>query len=212
MRLVAKIKRRNLINSSFHCSCCGMYLFLFFIFCLFLPLGLSANQIDDKSSSTTKMEVTVGIVIIDILKIDDANQSIALDFVVRMRWNDRTLKGKVKTAQPITLSEIWSPDLQVINEKNLVRKRKEIGILTPDGTVAFRQRYQGELSMYIDYSTFPFDDHLFSIDVVAPLTNKILFKNDNSLSGQVEKFSIQDWNIDDGNLVIQPYAFMEYKF
>ena len=33
MRLVAKIKRRNPKNSSFHCSCCGTYLFLFFIFC-----------------------------------------------------------------------------------------------------------------------------------------------------------------------------------
>jgi hypothetical protein len=211
-KLVKMRERHNQINPSFHRSCCRTFIFLFLMFCLFLPLLLSANQTDDKSSGTTKMEVSVGIVIVDILKIDDANQTILLDFVVRMRWNDPALRGKVKTAQPIILSEIWSPDIQVIKEKNLVKKRKEIGILTPDGTVSFRQRYEGELSMIIDYSNFPFDDHLFSIDVVAPLTNKILFKYDSSLSGQVKKLSIQDWDIEDGNLVIQPYPFMEYKF
>jgi hypothetical protein len=211
-KLVKMRERHNQINPSFHRSYCRTYIFLFLMFCLFLPLQLSANQTDDKSSGTTKMEVFVGIVIVDILKIDDANQSIILDFVVRMEWNDFSLRGKVETAQPILLSEIWSPDVQLAQEKNLIRKRKEIGTLNPDGTVSFRQRYQGELSMFIDYSNFPFDDHLFSIDVVAPFTDKIIFVNDTNLSGQVDKLSIQDWNIYDGELIVKPYNFISYKF
>jgi hypothetical protein len=97
---------------------------------------VSADKNAEKSSDPTKKEVFVGIVVIDILKIDDANQSISLDFAVRFRWNDSSLKGKVETAQPIALSEMWSSNVQLIKEKNLVRKRKEIGILQPDGTVS----------------------------------------------------------------------------
>jgi len=185
---------------------------LFIIFSLFLPLMLSADQTKDNFSAITKKDVSVGIVIVDILKIDDANQSITLDFVVRMHWNDPLLKGKVETDQPIALSEIWSPDIQLIKEINLVKKRKEIGILKPDGTVSFRQRYQGKLSMFIDYSNFPFDQHLFSIDVISALTNDIVFLDDKNLTGRAERFSIQDWNIDDGNLIVKPYQFMDYKF
>jgi len=172
---------------------------------------LSAYQADNDISDTKK-EVIVGIVIVDILKIDDADQSITIDFVVRMSWNDPMLKGKVETEQLIALSEIWSPDIQLTNEKSLVRKRKEIATLKPDGTVSFRQRYQGELSIFIDYSNFPFDQHIFSIDVVAPFTNKIIFTPDENLTGQVGKFSIQDWYIDNGNLVIKPYKFSSYEF
>ena len=186
-----------------------LIILLFIIFSFFHSAVLSSDQ---TSSGTNKKEVSVGIIIIDILKIDDANQSITLDFVVRMRWNDPFLRGKVKTDQPIPLSEIWSPDVQLAQEKKLVRKRKEIGTLKPDGTVSFRQRFQGDLSMFIDYSNFPFDQHFFRIDVVAPFTDEIIFVNDTSLTGQVDKFSIQDWNIYNGELIVKPYNFLSYRF
>jgi len=184
----------------------------FVIFSLCIALELYAEEEEVKSPEVIKKEVVVGILIVDILKIDDANQSITLDFVVRMRWNDPSLRGKVKIVQPVALTEIWAPDVQLANEKKLVSKRKEIGNLNPDGTVSFRQRYQGELSMFIDYSNFPFDQHIFSIDVVAPLTDEIVFVHDTSLTGQVDKLSIQDWNIYKGELIVKPYNFISYKF
>jgi len=179
---------------------------------LIIPRPLSADEADEDSSGSIKKKVAVGIVIVDILKIDDAGQTMTIDFVIRTTWNDPSLKGKFDIDKPIALSEIWSPDIQIVKEINLIKKRKEIAKLKPDGTVSFRQRYQGELSMFIDYSNFPFDQHLFSIDVVAPLTDEIVFVHDISLTGQVEKLSIQDWKIEKGELVVKPYKFLSYNF
>ena len=96
--------------------------------------------------------------------------------------------------------------------KDLVKKRKEQAEIKPDGTVTYRQRYQGELSLYIDYTDFPFDKHQFNIHLVAPFTREIKFIPDTSLTGQVEKFSIQDWIIGEGELINKPYRILSYEF
>jgi hypothetical protein len=131
---------------------------LFLILILYLP-GY-AQPDGPVQSDTIQKKIAVSILVVDIFNIDDAKQLMKIDFVIRLSWKDPELAGKYDKPQIVELKDIWSPDLALANELNLVRKRKEVAQIHPDGTVFTRQRYQGDLTIHIDYTDFPFDKHL----------------------------------------------------
>jgi hypothetical protein len=146
------------------------------------------------------------------MKIDDAKQLMKIDFVIRLSWYDSDLVGKYDSGKSIDLSKIWSPDVTLANELNLIKKRKEFAQINPDGRVSYRQRYQGDITIHIDYTDFPFDNHMFKIQLVAPLTDEIKFVTDPSLTGQSDTFSIQDWIISKGEVQNEPFKLLSYEF
>ena len=171
-----------------------------------------AQQNITEEEHPTQKQISVSILIVDIQKIDDVKQLMKIDFVIRLSWHDPTLAGKYESIRRLNLKDIWSPDLALVNELNLVKKRKEIADIKPDGMVSYRQRYQGDLAIQIDYSDFPFDRHVFKIQLVAPLTEQIKFVTDSSFTGQSESFSIQDWIISKGEIQNEPYRILSYTF
>jgi hypothetical protein len=176
---------------------------------LFLP---GYAQAEVPQGDTDKKEISVSILVVDILKIDDAKQLMKIDFVIRLSWKDPELIGKYSEPQLVELNDIWYPDLALVNELNLVKKRKEIAQINPDGTISTRQRYQGDLTVHIDYTDFPFDQHELFIQIVAPLTDEIKFVAEPMLTGQAEKLSIQDWIISRGELNMDPYILLSFEF
>jgi hypothetical protein len=173
---------------------------------------LIAQQDLDKEKKPNQKEIAVSFLVIDILKIDDTKQAMKIDFVIRLSWNDPDLVGKYETSQHVDLNKIWFPDVTLANELNLVKKRKEFAQVNPDGTVSYRQRYQGDITIHIDYTDFPFDNHMFKIQLVAPLTKEIKFVTDTSLTGQADTFSIQEWIISKGEMQNEPYKVLSYEF
>lgn len=159
-----------------------------------------------------KKQVTVGILVVDVQKIDDAEQSITLDFAIRLMWKDESLAGKHENMKLYGYHEIWTPDLQLANELDLKRKRKENLEVYPDGMVILRQRFQGDLSLIVDFSDFPIDKQTINIQLVAPMMKDIEFVPNDTFTGQIENFSIQEWEIGQGSLVIEPFKALSYEF
>ena len=183
------------------------------VFILVLVLFLSGYAQEELPlPEPAQRDISVSILVVDILKIDDAKQLMKIDFVIRLSWIDPTLIGKYDKPQRVELKDIWSPDLALTNELDLTKKRKEIALVNPDGSVSTRQRYQGDLTIHIDYSDFPFDEHELFIQIVAPLTDEIKFVVDSSLTGQAEKLSIQDWIINPGEIKMDPYRVLSFEF
>ena len=168
--------------------------------------------LNENQTIIPKKQVTVGILVVNIKKIDDTNMSITLDFAVRLMWHEDALAGKHQKMQLYAYNEVWTPDIQIANELDLKRKRKENLEVYPDGTVIYRQRYQGDLSLVIDFTDFPLDKQMINIQLVAPMMNNIKFITDENLTGQTEKFSIQEWKIGEGSMVIEPYKILSYEF
>jgi hypothetical protein len=188
-----------------------MKLFIFFIFLINIIPDVIFSQTKDQVD-IQKKQVSVGILVVDIKKIDDAKLSVFLDFAIRLTWHEESLVGKHEKIKYYAYNEIWTPDIQIANELDLRRKRKENLEVYPDGTVIFRQRYQGDLSLVVDFSEFPLDKQMVNIQLVAPMMNDIELIPDDTFTGQAEKFSIQEWKISTGSLVIEPYEILSYKF
>ena len=86
------------------------------LYTLFLPMQAFALQEIDQTKEANQKQVAVSILIIDIIKIDDAQQLIKIDFAIRMVWHDPEFVGKYETMQLIDLEKIWTPDVQLSNE------------------------------------------------------------------------------------------------
>jgi len=188
-----------------------MLRWLLLLFLLF-QLPVYSQIEEDNEIKSNQKQISVSFLVVDIQKIDDAKQLMKIDFVMRLSWHDPELVGKYKTSRRISLDKIWSPDVTLANELNLTKKRKEIAQVNPDGAVSYRQRYQGDITIHIDYTDFPFDNHLFNIQLVAPLTKEIKFVTDSSFTGQSEIFSIQDWVIGKGGIQNEPFKILSYEF
>ena len=113
-------------------------------------------------------EVGFFIFVLDIDKIDGAAQSFTANVFIRMVWKDKRLAhdGSVKT---VPLTEVWTPNVLLANRGGIVQKSlPEVVNIASDGTVAYIQRYTGPLSQPLKLSEFPFDQHHFTIQFVAP--------------------------------------------
>jgi hypothetical protein len=108
------------------------------------------------------------VLVLDIDNIDGAAQSFAANFYIRLRWKDERLAKSRTSMRQIPLEEVWNPRLLLANQQGTVRMSlPEVVEVSPDGTVIYRQRYNGTLSQPLVLSQFPLDQHRFTIQFVA---------------------------------------------
>ena len=154
-------------------------------------------------------KVSIGVYVIDISKIHDAEQTFTADFVVVMQWKDRRL-GKGAKVRTLYLNNVWHPYMQIKNQNNLKKHWSDIVEVDKNGIVTYRQRFSGDLSLPLNLKDFPFDKHTLSI-IVASFRyspEDVAFEVDINRSGRAKTFSIAGWSIDDdGDTRISPYYF-----
>ena len=161
---------------------------------LFLNPGSAHGQFE----STDTIDVEVMMLLIDVLDIDDATQSMTVDFALRMKWKDTTWTGGRRTFNESDLGEIWYPELQVINGQGVEPQiRKGIMEVFPDGQHLFRQRFFGKISSQIHSETFPFDKHRFSVKCIVINPEPIRFREEQGIDAEGPAYSILDWHLSD---------------
>jgi len=156
-----------------------------------LTLNVDAKTITGKISR----EVSISILILDIIKIDDANQRITIDFVVNLEWIDKNLENKWREKKIVSADEIWTPEIQIFNDYNLRKKREELYEVDPNGSVSYQQRFVGGINFRHNFSDFPLDEFIVKIQIVA-ITPDAIFKEDKgSLEDRFYDYSISGWKI-----------------
>lgn len=113
-------------------------------------------------------KVNFFVFVLDIDKIDGADQSFTVNVFVSLSWKDKRLahEGGIHV---MPLEETWNPRVFIANQGGIVLKSlPEVVEVEPDGTVRYIQRYTGPLSQPLKLSEFPFDQHRFTIQFVAP--------------------------------------------
>src|SRR3954469_2189258 len=109
-------------------------------------------------------QVSVGIWIVDINKIDSAEQSFTAEVALVLRWKDPRLAHTGNGVVRYPLEQVWHPRVAIVNETNSVsRKFPDIVEVEPDGTVNYRQRYAGAFSQPLRLQSFPFDRQGFQV-------------------------------------------------
>jgi hypothetical protein len=144
-------------------------------------------------------EVRCAIAVLDLDEINDARQNFTVNFYGRFEWHDprEAHAGEGKIVKP--LGEIWHPRLLFVN---MQRSWSSIGgdvEISPDGTVVLRQQYWGDIAQPMNLHDFPFDEQVFSIQVVAAGPEEfgeLAFAQDPEIPSSIaKKYSVADWQI-----------------
>jgi hypothetical protein len=140
--------------------------------------------------------VDVSVYMIDLLEISDIRQTLTGDFGVRLSWMDPRLAHL--DGCEISLSDIWSPGLVVLNSGRQFAGRPEVAGIGPGGQVKYVQRYYGSFATYHSLHDFPFDKQTFRISLLSPelLEKDIELVPNEKETGRRPRLNISDWIIE----------------
>ena len=157
------------------------------------PPDLRTDVRPDADGPPTK--VSVGMLMVDLLRIDDVNQTLTGDFAVLLRWTDPRL-AHLKGCE-LSLDHVWSPGLLFLNSGRMFPSLPREVDIGPDGQVAYLQRYFGTLSSYHHLRDFPFDIQRINISLIPSEWSKqeVQLLVDEKFTGKNDLLNISDWNI-----------------
>jgi hypothetical protein len=162
-------------------------------------------------------KISYALYIGDITRIDSADQTFQINFVLLLRWHDPRLVSSSPDSREFALGDVWNPPVLFANQtKDIVHSLPEIVTVSPDGTVVYRQRFIGQFSQSLDLRAFPFDQGVFQIHVIAPgcREGEISFVPDASSVwlglkngvGINENLTLQDWRV--GTVMSHPEPYI----
>jgi len=185
-----------------------MSLVLIFFFQIF-PIIAHAYELEpigvikDNDTVDKPKQVNIGIYMINIEEVNSAKQSYRATVALDMKWNDPTLictspedKDKIRK---FNLTEIWNPNMVIINEQHVARQFEYKAWVDCRGNVEYGQILYGDFLTTANIKEFPFDQRPLKIEIVSTEfeTNELQFVNDEKTTGRDKQFSVTDWNIEE---------------
>lgn len=141
-------------------------------------------------------EIRVGVYLIDIPRIDDADQSYVADIFLRYDWKDERLVNGRDTPCTVPAVEVWNPGVAVVNQRSVQAQMNEVVEVQPDGAVRYVQRFYGTYSLPLNLSRFPFDKQKLPVTLVARFRPEDLkLVPDDELVAVAEHLSNPNWSI-----------------
>jgi hypothetical protein len=171
-----------------------------------VPPELTLSRPD---ANGVRTEMTVGAYLVDLYKINDAEQTFSADVFFVLAWRDERLlnvDGRSLAGCKVPLESVWAPRVWVMNEREVSRSLEDFLVIRPDGIVEYQQRFQGTFTNRLDLRDFPLDRQSLAIHVVLGRvgTDEVSFVPDER-TGSAEEFSIADWSVDGGGVSYEPF-------
>lgn len=166
----------------------------------YIPPNLTRNP---PESNGQPVQVKIGVLLIDVVEIDDVTESFTADLKIRVRWKDPRLSaaalGHSLEHCRVSREDIWNPDIQPINQRGTVPKGKLQSVVASDGTVSLVARVFTVLSNPLDMHDFPFDTQHLRIKMASMKynPNEVRFITDEARTGRLEGLSIPGWRLID---------------
>lgn len=154
--------------------------------------------------------VEMGILVADITGIDDVEQTIEGDFIIRKQWRDPRLAGL--SGCRLHRSRVWFPVTDMLNSSVLRRSRGEFAAdqvhIGEGGIVVYFQRFFGTVATYHQLQKFPFDRHSMALRIATfgyP-KEKLKLELDMHFTGVSGLLNIPDWSVEgiDAEVVEEP--------
>ncbi|MHC4179406.1 MAG: hypothetical protein ACYSWU_17985, partial [Planctomycetota bacterium] len=160
-------------------------------------------------------EVQISIYVIDVDEIDSAQQSFAASVYYEARWKSPLLVHKGPGPLYRRISEVWNPQLIIVNQQMAWYAFPEAVHIYPDGEVVYRQKVWARFSQPLELRDFPMDRQTLSIHLIAagvvedevkmiPMGSK-----DDNTTGIASQFSLPDWDVLSWNADPVPYVPFE---
>lgn len=143
-------------------------------------------------------EVHVVGAVLDVDKINSAEQNFTLNFYAIFRWLDPRLAHDGPGNDIRGLSEVWNPRLTIINTQRYWENTRDEVEITPEGLVTYRLHVFGDFSQPLDLRNFPQDSHIFEVPVVAAgyRPHEVTLLPDSRVDSFItERLSVADWQV-----------------
>lgn len=133
--------------------------------------GRMRERAEPPPPAPVPVRVEVAAYLMDLLSIDEKDQTFEAEMLFNFRWKDPRLahrggqpKRLIADELEDRLDEIWNPNLQFVNAVQSQVFNQALTI-HPDGTVEHRLDMLGRYSTPMDFSRFPFDRQRLRIAV-----------------------------------------------
>jgi hypothetical protein len=146
------------------------------------------------SDNATKLDdsVFVAVYIMDILKVDDVEQTVSIDFIVgSCPYDVITVTRDDLSAEELQAANII-PEILIINADD-IKVKWEGFTPSPGGIPVYVRRYSGKLTTPLNFKNFPVDKQEISIELISP--DNIRLIPDEIRSGMREELSVPNWNL-----------------
>lgn len=143
-------------------------------------------------------EVHVVGAVLDIDKINSAEQNFTLNFYAIFRWLDPRLANEGPGSAIRDLSEVWNPRLTIINTQRYWANTRDEVEVSPEGLVTYRLHVFGDFSQPLKLHNFPLDRHVFEVPVVAAGydPHEVVMTPDPRMDSFIsENLSVADWKV-----------------
>jgi len=139
--------------------------------------------------------VGFGSRVLDVVEINDVDQTITIDLAFRMRWTDARLADW--EGCKLSIHDIWFPELALKNSGRMFQRWPKTVSVEKGGQVTYLQRASGTFASYHNLADFPFDNQMISLWVFPRdwSSSKVSFRADNNFSGVAPLLNISDWRI-----------------
>ena len=148
--------------------------------------------------------------LLDVSKIDGADQSFTADVFMMLQWRDERLASAAEGMRRLPLKSVWEPRVQIINQRRIWKTFPEEVDVSPDGTVTYRQRYYGQFASALDLRDFPLDRHRFELQLVVPGYGpqeiEFVLNTEGFGEGRSPQMTVPDWSVGPLELRTAPYA------
>jgi gamma-aminobutyric acid receptor subunit beta len=150
----------------------------------------------------------------DLNSINTSGQSFDARFFYIVSWHDKRLAHKEEKPVIMKLTEVWHPNIQIINQRKVYKTLHDLVKVMPDGKVIYTQAGWGTFSQSLKLKNFPFDKQKISFNLVAasgyPPTKVQFVTNKENLSGISDELSIADWKISDWKEEVKPFMLKNF--
>jgi Neurotransmitter-gated ion-channel ligand binding domain/Neurotransmitter-gated ion-channel transmembrane region len=198
------------------------YLVLPALFATLIQLACGSETtglIERPNPNSGPTQISTLIWVVDINSIDSARQSFTADIVVVLRWKDPRLAHGGSGLAHYSLDQVWNPRVSIANETSSVSHRLPDSVeVEGDGTVLYRQRYDGSFTQGLRLKSFPFDKQTFRVHLVAVRysTNEVQFVPDQQWvkvglrqgAGISPSITLPDWTIKHWDIKTIGYALV----
>jgi len=160
------------------------------------PCVFQENELTAPRGATggKPVEIEIEAYLIDLIEINDAKKSFLGDVFLRAEWTDRRLAHGGAIPCSVDSSQIWTPQLQLLNRRKVDRVNEPELVVAPDGRVRQVVRAYGDFSFQADLTDFPFDEQELHFALVAgqPVADVIIVARHDDI-GIADSLSVSNW-------------------
>jgi len=171
-----------------------------------IPPGVAQSRPDPEGPPT---QVSVGVMIFDVMKIDEADQRFAADLFVALRWKDPRLSeavlGYSLEGCRFKQDVLWHPEFLYINKRKIDRGFHDFGRVDKEGNVQVFERITGTFTHKFKLADFPFDTQTLPIKVgfARYSPDKVKFTPHEDTSGFFDEITIAGWDVNQGPISVK---------